>query len=208
MSVDQIDHEALAISRIATQFREAVNFIAYIKALLIEANNLEQVYQDLLEKRWIDTATGWQLDVLGIIVGQSRTVIDSSLIDYFGFAGATNPNANSFGTVLDANVGGRFIGLTESSLGERLLTDDEYRLFIRARITKNGITPTIPEMLLFFQRFYETDDIRIDDEFNGNMTYQVQIGKPLTQSDEAFLLNTDLVPKVAGVSVTYVEFTP
>lgn len=70
----QIDHEELAISRLATQFRESTNLINYIKALLTEADTLEQVLMDVIDKRWIDTAEGIQLDILGTIVAQSRLV--------------------------------------------------------------------------------------------------------------------------------------
>lgn len=69
-----INHETLAISRLATQFRESTNFINYIKALLTEADTLEQVIRDVIDKRWIDTAEGVQLDILGTIVQQSRIV--------------------------------------------------------------------------------------------------------------------------------------
>ncbi len=69
-----IDHESLAVSRLATQFRESTNLINYIKALLTEADTLEQVIRDIIDKRWIDTAEGVQLDILGTIVQQSRIV--------------------------------------------------------------------------------------------------------------------------------------
>ncbi len=77
-----IDHKALAVSRVATQYRDSVNLIGYIKSLLYEADTLEQVFNELLEKRWIDTADGVNLDILGSIVGQSREFIDAEIFEY------------------------------------------------------------------------------------------------------------------------------
>lgn len=67
-----IEHKKQAVGRLATQFRESPNLIKYIETLLIEADTLESVYNDLLTDRWVDTAEGVQLDVIGIIVGLAR----------------------------------------------------------------------------------------------------------------------------------------
>lgn len=198
---DQIDHKELAESRLAVQFTESVNLIAYIKALLLEADTLEQVYRDLLEKRWIDTAKGVNLDIIGSIVGQSRVLIDATVLFYFGFD--PNPGASSFGTIKDVGIGGRFKSIDEPTTGNRRLTDDEYRLFIKARIVKNSISPTIPQVISFFRFLFEVDQIIIVD---GPMFYTLQIGTPLTANQKAFLLNTDLIPKVTAVGVSYQEY--
>lgn len=198
---ESIDHEELAISRLATQFRESTNLIAYIRALLTEADNLEQVFQDLLTKRWIDTGEGITLDILGAIVGQPRILVDAVILFYFGFA--PDPGSSPFGSVSDPSVGGRFRSLEESTTGNRVLTDDEYRVFIRARIIKNSIIPTLQNTVDFFKFLFSVDQIIIID---GAMHYVVEIGRILTPNEKAFLLNTDLVPKVAAVGVTYLEY--
>jgi hypothetical protein len=196
-----INHKELAESRLATQFKESINLINYLKALLVEADNLEQVFQDLLNKRWIDTAEGVQLDIIGAIVGQPRILVDATILSYFGFS--PDPGAQSFGTVNDPSIGGRFRGKDESTTGNRGLTDDEYRVYIRARIVKNSIIPTLPELLSFLKFLFEVEQIIIID---GAMHYTVQFGRILTANEKAFLLNTDLVPKVAAVGVSYQEY--
>ena len=195
-----IDHKGLAESRVVTQFRES-NLIDYIKALLVEADTLEQVFQSLIEDRWIDTAEGIQLDILGAIVGQPRILVDSVIISYFGYF--PNSGASSFGSVANPSLGGRFRSKDESTTGNRKLTDNEYRLYIRARIIKNSIIPTLPETLSFFKFLFEADEIIITD---SRMHYTVQIGRILSPNEKAFLENTDLVPKVAGVGVGYQEY--
>lgn len=196
-----IDHKALAESRLATEFKESVNLINYIGALLLEANTLEDVFRSLLEDRWIDTAEGIQLDILGAIVGQPRILFDATVLGYFGFL--TAPGAASFGSVDDPSVGGRFRSVGESTTGNRELTDDEYRIYIRARIIKNSIIPTLPAMQDFLKFLFNVDQVIVID---GAMHYAVQIGRILTANEKAFLTNTDLVPKVAAVGVSYQEY--
>ena len=123
-----IDHEELAISRLVSQFREATTLIAYIQALLSEANTLEEVGHSLITGRSLDGAVGVQLDILGEIVGQPRVLIDATTTPYFGFQGA--PNAQSFGDINDPTVGGRFRSVDEQATGYRTLSDEEYRFYL------------------------------------------------------------------------------
>jgi len=199
--VESIGHTEKVITRLSTAYRDSTNLINYIKALLSEANTLEEVFQSLLSDRWIDTAIGVQLDIIGAIVGQNRILVDSTVLSYFGFA--TGIGSNSFGTLSDPAVGGRFRGIGESTTGDRVLTDDEYRIYIRARVIKNSITPTLPQMISFLKFLFNVDQIVIID---SHMSYTVQIGRPLSSNEKAFLTTTDLVPKVAAVNVNYQEY--
>ena len=194
-----IDHKELAVSRLATQFRESVNLISYIKVLLLEANNLEQVFNDLLEKRWIDTAEGIQLDILGSIVGQTREFIDAEIFGYFGFA--TNSISQSFGTLLDPGIGGRFKLIGEATVGTRQLTDDEYRKFIKARITRNSTSSTPEDIISQIGFIFDSTLVLLAD---GDTTYEVSIGRKLTLNEKSILVDTDIVPKTTGILATYV----
>ena len=196
---EKINHEELAISRLATQFRESTNLINYIKALLIEADTLEQVFCDLLEKRWIDTAEGVQLDILGAIVGQSREFIDAEIFDYFGFF--DNPQAQSFGSTEDVSIGGRFKFIDEPTTGIRQLTDDEYRLFIRARISRNTTSSTPEDIIAQIRYIFNSPLVLLTD---GNTFYEVSIGRNISLNEKSTLVDTDIIPKTAGVRVGYV----
>lgn len=194
-----IDHEELATSRLATQFRESTNLINYIRALLLEANNLEQVFCDLLDKRWIDTAEGVNLDILGSIVGQSREFIDAGIFDYFGFY--DDPQAQSFGTLEDVGVGGRFIFVDEPTTGIRQLTDEEYRKFIKVRISRNSTSSTPEDIITQISFIFDSPLVLFTD---GDTTYQISIGRKLTLNEKSILTDTDIIPKTAGVNATYV----
>ncbi len=196
-----IDHEALAISRLATQFRESSNLIAYIKVLLHEANTLEEVFCDLLESRWLDTAVGAQLDILGAIVGRSRTFIDAESIRYFGFSG--HAQAGTFGDLNDPSVGARFASLGEPTTGLRELSDDEYRLYIRAKIMANASGMTGEEVIDLIAFIFDSPVVILVD---GHTWYSVTIGRILSANEKLVLQDVGVVPKVAGVGVSYGEF--
>lgn len=197
--IDKINHEELAISRLATQFKKSTNLINYIKALLVEANTLEQVFYDLLEKRWIETAEGAQLDILGAIVGQSREFIDAEIFEYFGFF--DNVQAQSLGSVSDASLGGRFKFIDEVTTGIRQLNDDEYRPFIRGRIARNGSSSTPEDIIAQIRYIFDSPLVLFVD---GDTFYEVNIGRKLSLNEKAILSSTNIIPKTTGVSVGYV----
>lgn len=189
----KINHETLAISRLATQFSESVNLKAYITSMLSEANNLEQALQDTVVMRWLVNATGKQLDAIGVLVGQPRIIISASLIKYFGFG---NDN-------LGFSSGASFKSLDSIDTGNRLLDDNEYRFFIGTRVIKNNLLITIPNLISFFMRTFAVEHVNITD---GYLVYSVQLGRMLTENEKSLLLHTDLVPKVAGFRVSYSNY--
>jgi len=200
LSSTTIDHKSLAESRLATQYRDSLKLIAYIKALLYEADSLESVLRDLLEKRWIETATGVSLDILGSIVGQTREFIDAEIFEYFGFD--DNPIAQSFGTLSDVGVGGRFRAVGESTEGIRLLTDDEYRVFIKARIVRNSTSSTPEEIIAQLRFLFDSPVILIREALEAS--YEISIGRRLSLNDKSIISQTDIVLKTAGVSASYI----
>lgn len=196
-----IDHKALAISRLATQYKESANLTGYIKALLYEADNIEQVLRSLLEDRWVDTATGINLDIIGSLVGQSREFINAEIFEYFGFA--DNPIAQTFGSTEDSSIGGRFVEIGESTQGIRQLTDNEYRLFIRGRILVNSTASTPEEIISQLKFLFNIPYVVIIE--GSNTSYQISFGRVLSINEKAILQQESIIPKTIGVGVYYVS---
>lgn len=72
------DQWAIAKSRIIDSYKEATNLNEYIRALIQnESSELETMFDQLLTLTNLNTATGVNLEVLGVIVGQSRQVGDT-----------------------------------------------------------------------------------------------------------------------------------
>lgn len=72
-----IDHQDTAKKRLINQYKESLTLKDYLDAILVLANELEQVFCDLLLLRFIDTAEGDVLDIIGVLVGQPRLTIDN-----------------------------------------------------------------------------------------------------------------------------------
>lgn len=193
-----IDHRALAESRLVTQFRESPNLIAYIKTLLIEADTLEQLINDVMTDRWLDNASGVQLDIIGVIVGQTRTLIQSSIIQYFGFDG--DFRSETFSSFNNPALGGRFRSFGEPVDGIRTLEDVEFRAYIRARIAKNSTRSTPEDIIAQIKLVFSASLVLFTD---GDTEYNVDIGKVLSANEQALLFTSDIFPKTAGVQVNY-----
>lgn len=194
--VDQINHANLAESRLATQFREATNLINYIRSLVREDDDLEQVFQDLLNERYIDTAIGAQLDVLGIIVGQERGFKQTVSETFFGFKGAIG--GDTFGTIGDSGVGSNFRSISSIEFADVIFDDDTYRLFIRAKIDKNKSRGTIEETInIALQGITSSTTVVVTE---GLAEFTLTFGGSLSDEDKLLLARTNYIPNPAGVS--------
>lgn len=198
-----IDHGDLAESRLATQFNESTNLINFIRTLLNGSQDLEAVFHDLLDNRWIDTAEGVQLDVIGDLVGQPRVIVLAEGILFFGFVGF--PNADSMGDDLDPGVGGRFRDASEPTAGSTPLADPEYRILLRARVTKNNTKATIEELITQAQFIVGAEEVYLQE-----LTYDVRIilgfGRPLNGNERILVRDAGIIPKPVGVGMEFLEY--
>lgn len=84
----------------------------------------------------LDNAVGAQLDVLGRIVGISRSVPEVIAKVYFGFS--INPANEGFADRFDSlRIGGPFFDKFSSAFTDLQLNDNDYRFFIRVKAAKN-----------------------------------------------------------------------
>lgn len=199
-----------ARSRVTEQFKDKVVFDKYIQLLTSSGIDIQLVLQDLMQKRSLDTAVGVQLDILGDIVGQPRTLLDTALLKYFAFDGY--PDGQTFGTLTDNSVGGSWYSLGDALTGNTLLNDEQYRLFIKAKILKNRSTATPNDFLNFISFVFGTQVNSIIVE--GDASFTILVGKELTSFEKALLTYTSnvdgydvpFIPKPVGVRVNYGQF--
>ena len=84
----------------------------------------------------LDLAIGAQLDVLGRIVGISRSVPEVIPKVYFGFS--INPINEGFSDRFDSlRIGGPFFDRFSSPFTDLQLNDNDYRFFIRVKASLN-----------------------------------------------------------------------
>jgi len=105
------------------QYHESPNMTQYLHAYVEEMDDLFCAIEDVYFGRFLETAIGAQLDVICVILQQSRNIDLGSV--YFGFQGATG--ATSFGSTTDPLVGGTFKSLNQGSALITPLSDEVYR---------------------------------------------------------------------------------
>lgn len=204
------DYLSEARSRVTEQFKDKDVFDRYVQLMISSSEEVQLVLKDLMQKRSLDTAQGVQLDILGEIVGQPRTLLDTSLLKYFAFD--TYPDAQSFGDLNDNALGGYWYSLGDALTGNTLLNDEQYRLFIKAKILKNRTTATPNDFLEFVGFVFGTQLNNIIVE--GNAEFTILVGKELNSFEKALLTYTTQIdgydapfmPKPVGVKINYGQF--
>lgn len=195
-----IDHVALGLTRVAKQFQNSPNFLAYLTAYLAMNNTIEQLLQAMYELPDIDVMTGPNLDVIGRIVGISRQVPNGIQLVFFGFNGFLDQTV--FGELGQAGIGSRMYELGESVTATTTLGDIEYRLLLRAKIVKNSSHATGPEIEDLLSFLFSADTVNLDDY--GSMVIGLAIGRQLTQIEQVILTSIDLLPRPACVLIASV----
>lgn len=199
----------VARSRVTEQFKTEDHpiFDSYLQLLLGGKIELQEVFRQLMQERSIDTAVGAQLDIIGEIVGQPREFIDTALLTYFAYLGY--PDAESYGDLDDSSLGGFYRGVDDPLAGNTLLNDDQYRLFIKAKIIKNNTNATPNQLLEFLNFVFNSPHNQLVEE--GDAAYTILVGKELSTFEKVLLTYISyssgypsrFVPKPIGVRVNY-----
>jgi hypothetical protein len=204
------DFLAEAREKVTEQFKDKEVFDKYLQLILQELLNAQTTIKDLLQKRSIDEASGWQLDIIGSIVGQPRTLINLDVYKYFAFAGY--PNGETYGDAFDPAVGGSFYSAGAPVGGNYTLEDSVYRIFIKSKILKNKTAAT-PEELITFLKFLFGEEVVIYLK-EGVASIVIFFGRPLNSLEINLLNNVNyelgypsrLIPKPVGVGIEYAYF--
>lgn len=199
-----------ARDRITEQFKNKEIIDRYLQLMLYSNIQLQDVFEDLMTKRSIDTATGAQLDIIGDIVGQPRELIDTDLISYFAFDGY--PDAQSFGDLADGSTGGLYYSLGDPLAGNTLLNDEQYRLFIKAKIIKNNTQCTPDQFLNFISFVFGSQVNNVVSE--GRAEFTILVGRELNSFERTLLTyvstyngyESTFVPKPIGVRINFGQF--
>lgn len=202
----------IARSRTTEQFKleSSPIFDRYLQLLIAGNTELQNVFKDLMQLRSIDTAIGAQLDIIGEIVGQPRELIDTSLLKFFAYLGY--PDAQSYGDLGNNSVGGFYRGLNDPIAGNTILNDDQYRLFIKAKIIKNNTNVTPNQFIDFMKFVFGVDVSTVVAE--GSAEFTVMLGKELSSFEKILLeyvsyssgYPSRFLPKPIGVRINFGEF--
>lgn len=148
----------------------------------------------------LDNAVGAQLDVLGRIVGISRSVPSVIPKIYFGFS--INPNSEGFASKFNAlRMGGPFFDKFSVPFTDLQLGDNDYRFFIRVKASLNraagyvssdqyiGIQDVV--LAAFEGRAYVIDNL--------DMTLSLYVSPAVSLDRLRLIRALNLLPKPQGV---------
>lgn len=203
---EEVDYLAEGRGRYTQQFIDKPVFDAYLKIVLDTLNEVQSMFKDLQQLRSLDSATGEQLNVIGRLVGQDRTLVNYNAFPYFGFDGASA--AETFGTLSDPTVGGVFRSRLQEEGSAATVDDDTYRFIIKARIIANSTRAT-PQAIIDGLNFITGNTTsRLVEQPNAHITLEIQ--NTLTDFQRYFLTGLSsqgsIVPIPIGVAVEYVFF--
>lgn len=183
--------ERHGLNLLLAQYRNSPNLIKYISILLTEFSELELVFQAIILGRQFNTAVGFQLDCIAELVGTSRTIYGANALGYFGYY----DNAQSYGI----NVG-RFRGKDDKETGDLILSDEQLKARIKARVIKTMGNLCIEDILEYCDLLLGRSlDIEITE---GTASLHIRYHGVLSMYDKALLANVLYDIKVVGVAYT------
>ncbi|CAL1777522.1 structural protein [Acinetobacter phage vB_AbaM_KissB] len=217
--MDKIDYAALARSRYTSQFENDKVYDAIIQTIIEYKLKTQDLYINFAETLLdIDKSTGRNLDLIGSIVGQPRVLVDFSIDKYFGFLG--NPRAEPY------DKGLWYSTFSAKGADSRVLSDEEYKRIIKARIIRNktncsrGDFMKILELILNIDTTKQYTNILGNSNFTtplvlGNSTATVTRGVTMSDTATAQITSTWVAPnlitngtqEVTGGSASLPEYT-
>lgn len=129
--MEEQDYKTIARSRLTDRHRSDDTFLAILDTLIEIKEVRQQEYIGLADTLLdIDKSTGKNLDLIGKLIGEERTLVNFIDRAYFGFLGARLSEAYDVGY---------WYSLYKNKYGTlRTLTDEEYRRVLKARVIKNS----------------------------------------------------------------------
>ncbi len=207
---EEIEYIDIARTRYTDQFKNSVNFDLLMLIWMFGFQDLQEEFIGLLDIKDVDKAKGVQLDIIGEIVGQPRTLESIDATGFFGFQ--SDPGAQPFGTLTDGS-GGIYNSLYESgSAGTISLPDGSYRAFIKAKILSNNAGGTPEEVIAAAQALFSTDYVELLNDVTESGVFSLYIGRPWNDPDgtafpglDETVLAERLLPKPVGVRIEYID---
>ena len=125
------DYKTIARSRLTDRHRSDEPFLAILDTLIKLKEERQKEYLALADTFLdIDKSTGKNLDLIGRLIGEERTLVNFIDRSYFGFLGARLAEPYDIGY---------WYSLYKNKYGTlRTLTDEEYRRVLKARVIKNS----------------------------------------------------------------------
>lgn len=202
--IPKVDFLAQVDDLLMGQYNLMLGFNELIKDVFTpQSQELQDMFCDLLDLRQLDVAVGDQLDIIGRIVGQDRYVVPTETGVFFGFTDV--PGYIGFndtdGGVWQTSFADTFIPID----------DDLYRRLINAKIYKNQMGFSLPEIEVLAQ--IAMDDPGANATVPTPLLTMVCFSKILSDVEKYLLTqifttgtNKQIIPPPAGTQIRYCEY--
>lgn len=186
-----------ALGRVLNQFVNSLRYIELLRTVVTQMEAVDDLLASLATMRWIDTAEGVWLDMVGVIVGIPRFFAEDPG-PYFtykdAYPGVDDPDLAYSGLPGPA-LGGMYSSIHGVFLDTRI-DDDTYRRYIKAKAKITGSAGTMLDVYTFIlEAFLTTSEI----ELGGTRLMHITTTTPLTPGQKVQLLQW--APVNAGINV-------
>lgn len=182
------------LALVTSQHIDRPKFMASLRAALEQVQASVELLDDISEAFDIDTAIGWQLDILGEWIGRSRFIGVPIAGVYFSWDDTAAVGWDS----------GVWKGEFDPASGLTTLPDDSYRTLLKAKIAANRWDGTIPGAYEVWAGAFGTGNyLLIQDNQDMSMTVGI-VGPPMSAVTKALLTGGYIPLKPEGVRVNYV----
>ena len=161
------NYKEIAHSRLTDRHRSDDTFLAILDTLIEIKEQRQNQYLSIADTFLdIDKSTGKNLDLIGRLIGEERTLVNFIDKSYFGFLGARLSESYDIGY---------WYSLYKNRYGTlRTLKDDEYRRVLKARVIKNSSDNGRNSLLEVLNVLTGNDsNIIIEPENNGSIVVEV-----------------------------------
>jgi hypothetical protein len=174
------------------QYRTKPKALGTIRAIYAETDNTFKNVVQVADILNIDSATGYALDLVGKHVGVSRVLSTAIAKEYFGW--------REDNTALSFNIG-EFYRNGDALHASVVLNDNDYRFFIKARITKNYQNGEISNIVKSIKFMIGEHGNIIDAQ---NMTMNVLVNSDQLNSLTLYAISKmDILVRPIGVMYRY-----
>lgn len=183
-----VEDSSVSLNRIYAQYRNKPKAVAWYEIAIEMGAQIDTAAEAVRNSYNIDTATGDALDTIGRIVVAPRSYI-----------GTLPMNPGQFALLDGSEFGDEeavFSALTIDQ--DAQLSDELYRLVIKAKIVKNNSQATIDDILASMN-FLLPNAIALRIVDNEDMSFSIEFYGGITPLERFALLNDLLVPKPQGV---------
>ena len=191
-----MDHVERAKSRIINEYRNKPRMVRWLTLVPEIANErLEKALGLVYGSYDVDTVTGEQLDIIGVIVGVPRPILKSGEYQVFGYLG--NDNYTNY------NIA-PYIG--DGSQVEAPLNNDLYRKLVKAKIARNVSDGTMDSIIELTELIIGAQVTALVS--NGDKSFDIGLATQLDNMTLYLIENFDLIPRPQGTRIGQIFVLP